>query len=695
MIAGAVFLRCFLVLLSAVFCASGQSQYRAFWADAFHPGFKTPQEVDALVDHLVQAKANAIFMQARRRGDSYYRQSLEPMAPDAAVPAAFDPLAYLIEKAHARNIEVHAWFVVYPAWRNEPPHPDPNHVWNRHGSHREGRENWANYSSTGVPGFALDPGHPDVLPYLMDVFLEPVRRYDIDGVHLDYVRYPEDADYGYNPAAVDRFHRLETRVGQPSRTDTAWSEFRRKQVTDLVRQLYLNLQILRPKVKLSMAAITWGDGPRSDAEFRSKDAYSRVFQDWRGWLEEGIIDMAIPMNYFRDATNAGFLDRWTEYQKDRQYGRAIVNGLGNYLNTIPQTVSQVGRVLAPSAAGNSLLGVCFYSYSATASGIPERPNPEFYATIGGLFPEFVPAPELPWKVRPEKGSIAGRIEMSGDVLEWWKDGANIRLSSEDGAFIRNLRTDVTGFFGAVELAPGRYRAEWIRDGLTIAAVGPLQVEPGRVAEFRLRASAEQIDAAMPALQHPGRAAAPGDVLRLYGRNLALAYGAATAVPLPAMMGGTLVLVNGVPAPLFEIDRDFVEIQLPFQRAGSWDILVRRAGADSNTITLESVAAAPAILSARRSGGDGIEIIATGLGMTDPPVPAGTGVSADEPYFRTAESVKLILTAGGSEWEIAPLFSGLMPYYPGRYVVRAQLPEGVSAGEVRLRVAGQDSPSAVF
>ncbi len=318
-----------------------------FWVDAFHPGFKSPDEAARLVEDAASAGANALFVQARRRGDSYYTDSPEPPAQDPAYAPGFDALRYLTAKAHARGIEVHAWFVVYPLWPVAfAPPLDPRHLWHRHGPRAEGTGMWMSIGSKGEIGGSLDPGHPGVQRYLADLIVDPVSKYDIDGVHLDYVRYSEDADHGWNPTSVERFRRLAGGEGSPAPNDPAWAAFRRDQVTRLVREVYLRSIAAKPSIKVSAALISWGNGPANDAGWRSTDAYARVFQDWRSWMEEGILDLAIPMHYFREPANASFLDRWLAFARDRQFNRRYVAGLAPYLNSIPDSMAQTRRALS-------------------------------------------------------------------------------------------------------------------------------------------------------------------------------------------------------------------------------------------------------------------------------------------------------------------------------------------------------------
>ncbi len=254
------------ILLAMLLIAVGAQaqQYRAFWADAFHYGYKNPSQVDQLIEDVIRAKSNAIFAEVRSRGDSYYLTTVEPPAADPDYAPAFDSLQYLIDKAHGQGIEVHAWFPVMPLWTSSQPPSNPNHLWHKHGPNAEGDDMWMTVDSAGNIGTSLDPGHPAAFQYLSDLIVGVATNYDVDGIHLDYIRYPETAIFGFNPIALQRFARLYNRTGAVSPLDKDFSEFRRAQVTAMVRQIYLRTFANKPRVRISASLITWGNGPVDD-----------------------------------------------------------------------------------------------------------------------------------------------------------------------------------------------------------------------------------------------------------------------------------------------------------------------------------------------------------------------------------------------------------------------------------------------
>src|SRR5690606_29080666 len=155
-------------------------------------------------------------------------------------------------------IEIHAWIVAYPIWRsrNVPPR-SPDHPYNLHPDWLSQDINGEKYDGTN---YQLDPGHPGVQQHLFDVSMELVEKYDIDGLHFDYIRLTGNT-WGYNPTSLARFHRLYDRSGIPEPTDEEWRQFRRDQITQTLRKIYVSAIDIRPEIKISAATITWAPGP--------------------------------------------------------------------------------------------------------------------------------------------------------------------------------------------------------------------------------------------------------------------------------------------------------------------------------------------------------------------------------------------------------------------------------------------------
>ncbi len=486
-------------------CAEAQlfgagPEFRALWVDAFHDGVKTADQVDRLLADARRANLNAVIVQVRRRGDSYYSRSLEPRTEDASLAPGFDSLDYLIDRAHngLPRLEVHAWIATYAVWneRDRPPR-DPSHVFNQHGPNAPGRDNWLlrrDDGETWANGYFLDPGHPEVARYTADVALNLVREYDLDGLHLDYVRYPEgsaDHSWGYNETSVARFNARYGRDGVPDRRDPQWSQWRRDQVTALVRRICLGALAAKPQLKVSAAVIPWGAGPASDADWSKTAAYSAVFQDWRAWLEEGILDLAIPMDYYRESVppQGAWFDRWVAWQREHAYGRQMAPGIALYLNTPAESINQLRRALASAAGGTRVSGVALYSYGATRrpSGDgdpPEVADLDVWAALASPvpandwappFPAPVSVPAMGWKTTPQNGSILLRAP--------GLDGARVEVG---GPAVSGGETDGNGVYGLAVAPPGHYALTVRHPSLAEPRSAQLDVMPGAVSEIELR-----------------------------------------------------------------------------------------------------------------------------------------------------------------------------------------------------------------
>jgi uncharacterized lipoprotein YddW (UPF0748 family) len=339
---------------------TGPAQYRALWVDGFHSGIKSPKQIDTLIERAHKGNLNALFVQVRKRGDAYFLKGFEPAADDIANPGHpnWDPLGYLIQKAHTANppLEVHAWMNTFFVGQTSEVFQDNG-------------DQWGNLKyDGGNDGYGyLDPGVPAVRAYTQSVMLGVIRNYNIDGIHLDFVRYPDGGDWGYSQIAVDLFNQAKGLSGRPLPNDPAWQQWRRDQVTAFVHGLHDAILALRKTVKLSGALIAYGNGPKSEADWTKTRTYSDVYQDWATWFRQGYLDFGVPMNYDRDSSPSqfGFFRAWTTWEKDLAKGRLLV-GVGAFLNYPEDTIAQIRAALAPTPAGNKALGVAIYSYASTS-----------------------------------------------------------------------------------------------------------------------------------------------------------------------------------------------------------------------------------------------------------------------------------------------------------------------------------------
>ena len=345
-----------------------------------------PSRVAPLLETASALAVTDLFVQVHRGGKSWYASGYADPSPHQAMLEASggaDPLAELIERAHARGIRVHAWVnvlslsqnpdapilealgpgavLVDRAGRSILDYPDfevpaPDRQWYR----------------MGTRGVYLDPAAPGVTETLTATFAELVAAYpELDGLHLDYIRHPGvlpfvpgsrfgvGLDFGYGLASRVRFGR-ETGLPGPYRSrenpspdalvnTAAWDAWRRDKVTELVASIAAASRAARPGLVVSAAVIAYADR-----------AYLSLAQDWMRWLEEGLIDLAIPMAYTKD-------DRLLGYQLEG-FGRSvnaarIWPGLGVWLfaRSPGRAVAQVEAARAAGVAGDVL-----FSYDAIA-----------------------------------------------------------------------------------------------------------------------------------------------------------------------------------------------------------------------------------------------------------------------------------------------------------------------------------------
>lgn len=370
------------------------AETRGVWVHLFDPTLKSREGIHRMLDNVEQAGGNLVIAQVARRQDAYYTSEVLPRTPDPQLEADLDLLATLVPAAHDRGLDVHAWVSVLPAYHSvyDRLTLPPEHVWRRHGP--GSAESWTTRDVSGAHGVYLDPGVPAVQAHVAAMMAEIAGRYDVDAVHLDYLRY-EGSRWGYHPTSLARFRSATGVTGTPEPTDPAWGAWRRQQTRELARTVAAAVREADPAVGVSIAASTMGPGPDSAGGYTQTRTYREVFQDWPAWLAAGTIDAAYPMNYFRedDARERRWFDDWTTWQAGLDTGSGVLAvGQGSWLNSLDGSLAQHRRGAARSA------GTVVYSYQQSSrAGVGQQ---LLGRLADDLWAEPAPAPQLGGRSAP-------------------------------------------------------------------------------------------------------------------------------------------------------------------------------------------------------------------------------------------------------------------------------------------------------
>ncbi len=296
-----------LVLAASVGCQQDRMRtggVRAIWVT--RGDYRSADDVRQIMKDCSQGGFNTVIFQVRGNATVFYPSKIEPWAEqfDFTSPG-FDPLAVACREAHWRGLELHAWVNVLPAWRGTTPPTCPDQIYNK-------RPEWFWYDQRGnrqpLTTFyvSLNPCWPEVRGYIVDVFHEIVVNYPIDGLHMDYIRFPieppaipagSDIDYPRDARTL-ALYKLATGL-TPEADGVSWNRWRTDQVTKLVADIRSMMRRTRPSAALSASV---------GADYGES---LRYFRDDRQWVREGLIDAAFPMCYERDL--AGFDEGVSEW----------------------------------------------------------------------------------------------------------------------------------------------------------------------------------------------------------------------------------------------------------------------------------------------------------------------------------------------------------------------------------------------
>ncbi len=426
-------------------------ELRAVWASTLSPCMNSPEEIVQLCQAVRRAHLNCVIAQVRHRGITYYRSEIEPPAPAWAGRKDFDPLATLLREAHdvtspTQRLDVYAWFNVFSFGNVEQTSLSQEQ--------RERIQSWLSYTTAGVQTTFLDPAVPEVQEYLLSLVRECVTRYPIDGVNLDFIRYPEE-EAGYHPVAIARFQRLYQRKDRPHPSDPQWNEFRREQISAFVRRCASEVWRIRPEAVVSVCAVGFGGAPPHD-DFTKSSPYRQVHQDWAGWAREGCVDIVTRMGYKREhiPAHAKQFRDWADFSVRllRQCpGNFITLGIGGYFNTADNVLVQYREAQARG------MGTSIFSYWRPEAGANQS---KAFGSKNGLwdrlgkeiYPDLASPPRPYWRHDRVTLAVHCRDKKTRKPL----DGIRIEVK---GPVERFLPTDGNGWAVFTALPAGNYQVK--------------------------------------------------------------------------------------------------------------------------------------------------------------------------------------------------------------------------------------------
>lgn len=293
------------------------------------PGLPTDSakaELLALLDEAARLRLNAVIFQVRTAADALYDSPYEPWSTyltgrsGRAPSPKWDPLAFAVTEAHRRGLELHAWFNPYRArYRGDSGPLSAKHV----------SRTMPSVVKRYGPYLWMDPGEPKVRNETIKVVTDVVKRYDIDGVHMDdyFYPYPERDRRGREIPFPDAtsWNRYVKGGGTLSRDD-----WRRQNVDQLVEQLYHAVKQAKPWVKFGISPFgIWRPGyPESVQGF---DAYKALYADSRRWLEEGWVDYFVPQIYWQvKAPQQSYPALLSWWARQNGHGRHLWAGNGTF-----------------------------------------------------------------------------------------------------------------------------------------------------------------------------------------------------------------------------------------------------------------------------------------------------------------------------------------------------------------------------
>jgi uncharacterized lipoprotein YddW (UPF0748 family) len=373
-------------------------EIRALWV--LRSSLASPESIRTLVNSARDHGFNTLLVQVRGRGDAYFNGGLEPRAPELhRQPETFDPLATVLSSAHEAGLRVHAWINVnlvssatdLPVARTHVVHRHPDwlmvprdiaqdlaRVEEESPAYLGKLARWTRAQPAGVEGLYMSPVLPAAVDHVDAIVRDLVARYALDGVHLDYARYP-NARFDYSRAAIRAFRGavrpqlpasvrkdLDAResddlLAYPDALQAEWTAFLLSRMTALVARLRQTIKSTRGDALVTVAATP-----------DLQEARDHRLQDWGAWLQAGLVDAVCPMAYTPEP--ARFAEQISA-ARDVAGGRSVWAGIGAYRLPPAQTIENIQTARRLGAAG-----VVLFSYDSLTDA--RQASPDYLAVVG-------------------------------------------------------------------------------------------------------------------------------------------------------------------------------------------------------------------------------------------------------------------------------------------------------------------------
>ena len=314
----------------ALFCFQllGNENFDTFlWVQI--QSLSTKESIDRVLNFATKNGYSDLLVQVRSRDNAAYNSVFIPKP--YFISENFDPLKYIIDNSKKSKLKIHAWLNMYIIWSGKVKPLDNNHLINKNKS-------WRDYSfkkeEKSFSNHFLSPINPNVNPYLLKIIDEVIKNYEIDGIHLDYVRF-KDKSYGNNLVGLNHF-----KINLSSKN---WTKFKINCVTSLIKDSFRLIKNYHIKIKLSVAV-----------KPNILEAKNRFSQDCGNWLKTGIVDYVLPMNYYKEID---FFNRDLKLMIKRipiPLHKNIVMGVGCYNQQAEDVVDKIALIKLYKFGGVSL-----------------------------------------------------------------------------------------------------------------------------------------------------------------------------------------------------------------------------------------------------------------------------------------------------------------------------------------------------